>query len=191
MTRFISNSNLLEMMILYQIDKEGAMHGYALANSIESKFGWKPSQTAIYNVLKSLEEQNLVTVDVSVENGRARKEYSITSIGESDLQKKRDRIEIKVIKRFIHMMLVFQESDIDTEHPESDLRKQLRKQIMKDMFLVNQLSLHLMHEDPEKISNLVDDTLHQLKKIASDCQFDIAKLPKPHKSFPFFEKCKK
>ncbi|NPE07945.1 MAG: PadR family transcriptional regulator [Asgard group archaeon] len=56
-----SPTKILDSLILMQILREGPLHGYALSNCIEEKFGWKPSQTAIYNSLKSMENENLVT----------------------------------------------------------------------------------------------------------------------------------
>ena len=39
---------VLDSLLLMQIVHKGPSHGYALGADIEEKFGWKPSQTAIY-----------------------------------------------------------------------------------------------------------------------------------------------
>ena len=70
---------MLHHMILFHLANEGPMHGYGLAAKIEERGGWKPSQTSIYNALKTLKNNGLVLAEEKIENGRAQIVY--TQIG--------------------------------------------------------------------------------------------------------------
>ncbi|MFW9923037.1 MAG: PadR family transcriptional regulator, partial [Candidatus Thorarchaeota archaeon] len=76
-----SPTKILDSIILMQIVIEGPQYGYALSSIMEEKFDWKPSQTTVYNSLKSLENDELVTVEERIEKGRVQKIYSITEKG--------------------------------------------------------------------------------------------------------------
>ncbi|TFG09670.1 PadR family transcriptional regulator, partial [Candidatus Heimdallarchaeota archaeon] len=79
-------TKVLDSLLLMQIVHEGSSHGYAIGVAIEDRFGWKPSHTAIYNSLKSLEEEGLVTSKEKIENGRVQKIYSATKEGKDSFE---------------------------------------------------------------------------------------------------------
>jgi len=61
------------------------MHGYKLASEIESLFGKKPSNGALAPLFDYLEREELVVSMDTVESGKYKKIYSLTSKGKAHL----------------------------------------------------------------------------------------------------------
>ena len=93
MKPIFSPTKMLDSLLLMQIVIEGPLHGYALASSIEENFGWKPSQTAVYNSLKSMESDEMIKVEERVESGRVQRIYSITKKGRETFNENRKSIK--------------------------------------------------------------------------------------------------
>jgi DNA-binding PadR family transcriptional regulator len=74
------------------------MHGYKLAFEIEKIFNKKPSNGALNPLFNSLEKQDLIISSESVESGKYKKIYSITSKGKKELFLIQNKI-IKFIKK--------------------------------------------------------------------------------------------
>jgi len=70
----------LKFLILY-ILSSGPIHGYGLFKELEKKFKWKPSCGTLYPVLNELETGGFVDGRETVECGRFKKIYSLTSEG--------------------------------------------------------------------------------------------------------------
>ena len=99
------------------------MHGYALTSSIEEKYGWKPSQTAVYNSLRSLESEKMVSIEERIEKGRAQKVYSITKRGRQSFEETRKEMKNHIMKKFTQF-LSFAQMMGDTENlEESEILK--------------------------------------------------------------------
>ena len=100
MKLIFSPTKMLDHLILMQLIKEGPLHGYALAAAFEEHFGWKPSQTAVYNALKSMESENLVTAEERIEKGRAQKIYAVTEKGQKHYEETLEIMRKQMMKNF-------------------------------------------------------------------------------------------
>lgn len=80
--------------------------------------GWKPSQTAVYNILRALEAEDAVTSEERIESGRLQKVYTITSKGaamnEENTRKLRTEI-MKIFSMFIGLMQNVTDTDSEKE----------------------------------------------------------------------------
>jgi PadR family transcriptional regulator PadR len=70
----------LKLLILH-ILSSGPVHGYGLFKSLEQQYKWRPSCGTLYPVLNSLEKEEFITGNETVECGRFKKIYSITTKG--------------------------------------------------------------------------------------------------------------
>lgn len=69
------------------------MHGYKLASEIESFFGKKPSNGALAPLFDHLEQEDLVTSMDTVESGKYKKIYSLTSKGKNYLKESVEKMK--------------------------------------------------------------------------------------------------
>ncbi|MCE7742413.1 MAG: helix-turn-helix transcriptional regulator [Candidatus Heimdallarchaeota archaeon] len=166
MKPIFSPSKILDSLILMGIVKEGSLHGYALASLIEEKFGWKPSQTAVYNSLKSMENDKLVTSEEKIEKGRVQKIYSITDKGRSVFDETHQHMREHMDKNF-SQFFSFMQMVGDSEYSEvSDAYQQKVQSIMDDMKSIFKVTLFLLHKAPEDTQKIIESTLASLKKVA-------------------------
>lgn len=166
-----SPTKILDSLILMQILREGPLHGYALSNCIEEKFGWKPSQTAIYNSLKSMENENLVTSEERIEKGRVQKIYSITKQGRKSFEETHRMMRKQMMKNFSQFFSYVQMlGDIENREESEAFQKRVQT-ILENMKDISRLTLFLLREAPKETEKIVENMLTSLKKIAS--KYDI------------------
>ena len=148
------------------IMKDGPLHGYALASLIEEKFGWKPSQTAVYNSLKSMENEKMVTSEERIEKGRVQKIYTITDKGRLVFDETHQQMREHMNKNF-SQFFSFMQMVGDTEYSEvSDAYQQRVKSILNNMKSIFKITLMLLHEAPKDTQEIIENTLASLRKIA-------------------------
>jgi DNA-binding PadR family transcriptional regulator len=158
-----------------QIVREGPLHGYALSLLIEEKFGWKPSQTAIYNSLKSMENENLVTSEERIEKGRVQKIYSITKEGRKSFEETHQKLRKQMMKNFSQFFSYVQMlGDIEDREESKAFQKRIQATLenMKD---ISRMTLLLLREAPEETQKIIENTLISLKELASryEIQLDV------------------
>lgn len=167
MKPFFSPTKILDSLILMQIVKEGPLHGYALASSIEEKFGWKPSQTAIYNALKSMESENVVTVKERIESGRVQRIYSITEKGRITFEDSHKQIKEHMMKN-LSQCFSFVEMVGDIENlEESEAFQQKIQAIFEDLRSISRMTFLLLREAPKETQEVISNALSSMKKIAT------------------------
>lgn len=162
-----SPTKILDSLILMQILREGPQHGYALSNNIEEKFGWKPSQTAIYNSLKSMEGENLVTSEERIEKGRVQKVYSITEEGRTNCEETHRLMRKQMMKNFSQIFAFVQMLGEIENREESEAFQKKIQEILENMKEISRLTLLLLREAPEETKKIVETTLASLKEIAT------------------------
>jgi DNA-binding PadR family transcriptional regulator len=158
-----------------QIVVEGPLHGYGLSNCIEEKFGWKPSQTAIYNSLKAMESENLVTSEERIEKGRVQKIYSITKQGRKSFEETHQLMRKQMMKNFSQFFSFVQVlGELTTQEDTEAFQKKIQT-ILEHLKDISRLTLLLLREAPEETQKIVEDTLASLKEIAAkhDVQIDL------------------
>ncbi|MHA1155170.1 MAG: PadR family transcriptional regulator [Candidatus Heimdallarchaeota archaeon] len=166
-----SPTKILDSLILMQIVLEGPMHGYALTSSIEEKYGWKPSQTAVYNSLRSLESEKMVSIEERIEKGRAQKVYSITKRGRQSFEETRKVMKKHMMKNF-SQFLSFAQMVGDIENlEESEIFQKRLCAISENMRRIQLLIMMLAKEAPTETETLIENTLTSLKNLAKE--FDI------------------
>jgi len=164
MRHFFSPTQIIQSIILSRI-KLGPLHGYALASVIEEKFGWKPSQTTIYNTLKTLESQNAVTVEERIESGRAQKIYSITDEGKILLSQTKKTLVSSMGNRLSQFLTIMQDfTDVDCSEKSSPKKSQQYKEIFDDEIPL--LTFKLLHVAPEETHKILADVFVSLKRLA-------------------------
>ena len=84
MNRKIFRGAILESLLLNLINdtSEHGLHGYAISNAVNKKFGINLGPSSIYPELRHLENQGLVTSSWEFSMGRARRQYRITRKGQ-------------------------------------------------------------------------------------------------------------
>jgi PadR family transcriptional regulator PadR len=78
--------NLLDIQLLRLIQAQPLLWGYRIKKNIETELGIKIRHSALYPMLKSLEQRGFLTSQKQQQNGRARKVYLLTKEGEKYLQ---------------------------------------------------------------------------------------------------------
>ncbi|MHA1125720.1 MAG: PadR family transcriptional regulator [Candidatus Heimdallarchaeota archaeon] len=158
-------TKILDSLILMCIIRRGSLHGYALTALIEEKMGWKPSQTAVYNSLKSMEQENLVTSEEKIEKGRVQKIYSITSKGQQVFGETHAKMKENMMKNFSHFISFAQMVSEIEDSDESEVL-QIFQTARENMTSILQLITSLFRDAPQEIQVVLDDTLVSLRKIA-------------------------
>jgi DNA-binding PadR family transcriptional regulator len=171
MRALYSPTQIIQTIILSRIVVDGPLHGYALASAIEEKFGWKPSQTTIYNTLRSLESQKAVTVEERVESGRAQKIYSITEEGHSFFSRTKKNLVSSMGKRFSQLLTLMQDFTNTDYFEESDGPHKCQDLFEEDMELFPLLIFKLLHLAPEETRKILTQTFASLKQLAN--KFDV------------------
>ena len=104
--------NYLVLMLLRSSPK----HGYMLLQDIEkhTEGGWKPSHSAIYKLLNSLENEGFITSWEEKDGERARRVYKITENGEKLIDASEKEFEF-YMNAFISSLLEANE-DLKQDH---------------------------------------------------------------------------
>lgn len=152
--------NYLVLMLLRSSPK----HGYMLLQEIErhTEGGWKPSHSAIYKLLNSLEEDGSITSWEEKDGERTRIVYKITDEGEKLLEATEKMYEL-YMNAFISSLLEAKE-DLQGDFITvllTDKGKELRKYLAPERRykLLSQLKVYL---DVESVQ--LDSELDSLKK---------------------------
>jgi len=152
--------NYLVLMLLRSSPK----HGYMLLQEIErhTEGGWKPSHSAIYKLLNSLEEAGSITSWEEKDGERSRIVYKITEDGERLLEASEKMYEL-YMNAFISSLLEAKE-DLQGDFITvllTDKGKELRKYLAPErrFKLLNQLKMYMADETIR-----LDDELDSLKK---------------------------
>lgn len=170
-----SPTKILDNLILMLIMKKGPQHGYAITSIIEEKSGWKPSQTAVYNSLKSMENENLVVVEERIEKGRAQKIYSVTEKGKQYFEETHQNMRKQMMKNFSqYFSFVQMVSEIDNQE-ESEIYQQSIESIIENMRIVYQILPLTLKEAPIETKVVFENTLNSLRKIATEYKIEIEK----------------
>ncbi len=162
-----SPTKILDSLILIQIIREGPLHGYALSLLIEEKFGWKPSQTAIYNSLKSMETEELVSSEERIEKGRVQKIYSITEQGRKSFEETHQLMRKQMTENFSQFFSFIQMLGDFATREESEAFQEKIQAVLENMKDITLLTLRLLREAPEETPKIIENTLASLKEIAS------------------------
>ena len=166
MNPFFAPTKILDSLILMQIVKEGPLHGYALTHLIEEKTGWKPSQTAVYNALKSLESENFITAEEKIESGRVQKTYSITRKGRNFFKETHENMKNQMRKNF-SQFLSFAQVVGETDNTENSEEIQEKVQnISEKMRCIYFTSILLLKKAPEETEAIINETVVSIRKIA-------------------------
>ncbi|OLS31230.1 MAG: hypothetical protein HeimAB125_16710 [Candidatus Heimdallarchaeota archaeon AB_125] len=188
MTIFIYNTNfillvnpiipptkILDSLLLMQIALKGPSHGYALATCIEEKFEWKPSQTAIYNALKSMESDGLVTSEERIESGRVQKIYSITKNGKKQSEETHQHMKMHMMKSFTRFFSFMQMVGNIESSDESKAFQQRMHDSLENMRNISFIALLLLKEVPKETEKVIEEFLLSLKEIAEKNKIDLPK----------------
>ena len=173
MNPIIPPTKILDSLLLMHISHKGPSHGYALAIALEERFGWKPSQTAIYNSLKAMESEGLVSSDERIESGRVQKIYSITRKGKKQVEETHQLMKrhmMKDFKRFFSFMQLVGELEISEESKEFQERMHDFLDNMRD---ISFLALYLMRRAPDETEKAIERFTQSLNKIAESKNIEI------------------
>jgi len=173
MLPMFSPTKVLDSLILMQIVLKGQLHGYALASLIEEKFGWKPSQTAIYNSLKAMEKAKLIASEERIEKGRVQILYSITEQGRQVFEERRQLFK-KHIQSNFSRFISFVQMINELENLEDSQTLQLKLQsLMVNLEQASRLTFLLVHKAPTETAAIINKTLKSLEKLAKKHQITI------------------
>ena len=88
MNKKLFRGAILETVLLNLINdaSDRGLHGYALFTAIRKKFGVHLGPSTLYPELKLLEKQGLIKSTWEIAVGKARRQYRITSKGQSLLR---------------------------------------------------------------------------------------------------------
>ncbi len=157
-----SKKGLLNSLILFILRHKGPSNGYALTLFLEEKFGWKASQTSIYKTLRGMEDNNMVSCEELVKNGRNQKIYSISDAGLQFMKETRAFKEQefkKTISKLLVLMPQYGENELEVE-------PNLLENLMLNLRQINDHSLTLMSKAPIETQNILSDAIHSLEKLA-------------------------
>ena len=166
-------AKMLHHMILFHLANLGPLHGYGLAQEIEDKLGWKPSQTAIYNALKALEKENFVIFEEKIENGRAQKIYTLTESGRVhylEHKKKMQQLPLHNITQMMKLLEGITEEGLKKDI--TDVFKELRKMPPR-IFTVLKVA-------PKKTLEILNSAMKEIEKLAKDNNIDLSKIDAEH-----------
>ena len=167
MIPFFSPTKILDNIILMHLVMEGPQHGYGLASSIEEKMCWKPSQTSIYNSLKSMESESLVTVEENIEKGRVQRIYTITDKGREIYNETKEKMRKHTVNNLSQFFSFIQMANEIANKEESDALQQNLQTILADMQGITQLVFLLIREAPKEAKEVLEKTYASLKRIAN------------------------
>jgi PadR family transcriptional regulator, regulatory protein PadR len=88
MNKKIFHGAILESILLNIVNDSSdcGLHGYAIAKSVQTRFGVRLGASTIYPELRRLEKQGLMGSSWELSFGKARKQYRITRKGQSLLR---------------------------------------------------------------------------------------------------------
>lgn len=168
MTPIVFQKNLLNTLILFLLHHKGPMHGYAIAQCLEEKFDWKTSQTTIYNILKILESDDLLTVEEQTKNGRIQKIYAISDAGLAHLKKTKHaqaRQFKKMVSKLLVLMYRYKENEISSEE---EVANDILDDLMPKLKDIYDCSMSLMETAPKETLHILKRTLEQLQSLATE-----------------------
>ncbi|NHK30291.1 MAG: hypothetical protein FK730_02995 [Asgard group archaeon] len=167
MNPIFSPTKMIDSLILMQLVKEGPLHGYALTSCMEEKFGWKPSQTAVYNSLKAMENKKFVKAEERIESGRVQKIYTITKQGQQFFNETQQLMNERMKRNFTHIFSIAQMISEIENLEESETFQLKIHTILENMEKISHLLLPLVREAPNETQTIIEKTYTSLKKIAT------------------------
>ena len=162
-----SPKKMLDLFILVELVNEGPLHGYAIANIIEEKFGWKPSLTSIYSILKQMEAESLVKVEDRIENNRIQKVYFITDKGRDVLYNMQQEFKKKMKKNVSHFFSLLEHIgcfDSKKDKKAEDLQKIFST--LRKIFLITIVAVNSSQIDYNDLQLYLNNTLSRLENFA-------------------------
>ncbi|MHA1611758.1 MAG: PadR family transcriptional regulator [Promethearchaeota archaeon] len=159
-------TRIIHSIILSRIILHGPLHGYALANAIEDHLGWKPSQTAIYNTLKTLEKEKAVSAEDKIEKGRVRKIYAITETGKTAFLDARENMKCQMGEKFAQLLTLMQNFTDFDNNQNIKAWKETHGSVNKDMDLISTYFVRLLKVAPEEVHQILTNTTSALKDLA-------------------------
>lgn len=166
-------TKILDSIILMHLVKEGPQHGYALTSSIEENIGWKPSQTAVYNSLKSMENENIVSVEERIESGRVQKIYSITNEGKKQIEKIKERMKKQMRNNLSRIFAIAQiVGDIENIEESKALQTSIQNSF-ENMKEIAEITFLLLPEEPKETQKILENTIVSLKSIAKKHEIEL------------------
>jgi DNA-binding PadR family transcriptional regulator len=173
MNPMIPPPKILDSVVLMLITHKGPSHGYALATAIEERFGWKPSQTAIYNSLKSLESDGMVTSEERIESGRVQKIYSCTRKGKKQFEETHQHMKKIMMRNFTRFFSFIQMvGDIESSEESEAFQKRMHNSI-ENMRNISFLAMFLLREASKETEKVIEEFLASLMKIAEEKEIKI------------------
>ena len=160
-------TRIIHSIILSRIILHGPLHGYALANAIEDHLGWKPSQTAIYNTLKTLQSEGAVTVEERIEKGRVQKIYAITETGKTAFLDARENMKSQMGEKFAQLLTLMQNFTDFDNNQNIEAWKETHGSVNKDMDLISTYFVRLLKVAPEDVHQILTNTTSSLKDLAN------------------------
>ena len=173
MIPFFSPTKILDNIIMMHLVMEGPQHGYGLASCIEEKMGWKPSQTSIYNSLKSMENDELVTVEENIEKGRVQRIYTITAKGQEIYNETKEKMRKHMVNNLSQFFSFIQMANEIANKEESETLQQNLQTILVDMQGITRLVFLLIREAPEEAKDILEETYASLKRIANKHEIQV------------------
>ena len=166
MKPIFSPTKMLDHLILMHLTKEGPLHGYALAAAFEEHFGWKPSQTAIYNSLKSMESEGKIEVEEKIESGRVQKIYSITKNGRETAHEIRMQMREHMMKDMSQFFSFLQKiGEFETLEETERFQKRVHD-TFESLRSIPQMTMMLFRAAPKETQEVIRNTVESLKKLA-------------------------
>ena len=174
MKPIFSPTKMLDSIILMHIVKEGPLHGYALVASIEEHFGWKPSQTAIYNSLKSMESEEKIEVEEKIESGRVQKIYSITKKGRESVKEIRKHMKEHMMNNMLQFFSFIQQVGEFESLEESELFQKRVHVTLENLRSIPPITMMLFRTAPKETQEVIENTVESLKKLAKKHEIDFS-----------------
>jgi len=171
-----SPTKMLDHLILVILVRRGPIHGYAITAIMEEKSGWKPSQTAVYNALKSMESETLVTVEERIEKGRAQKIYAVTKKGQKYYEETTQIMRKQMTKNLSQFFSLAQMVGEMSNEEESETYRDSIQSIITNMQILVQLLPLIIREAPKETKAVIESTLQSLRKIAAEHNIELEEL---------------
>jgi DNA-binding PadR family transcriptional regulator len=155
---------LLRFLVLkYLVEKP--MSGAEIVEIIEQETGgkWKPSSGSIYPLLGWLQDKGFASEVSAVESGMKR--YSLTDKGKEFFKE-----QVKVGQKFLQKMewlapMLIGGFDYGTNHENFLCVRESAKRVLETFIQLDSKKDNLTKKDNEKISEILDNSNAQLRKI--------------------------
>ncbi|MHA1673950.1 MAG: PadR family transcriptional regulator [Promethearchaeota archaeon] len=166
MRKLFTPNRIIHSIILSRIIVHGPLHGYALANAIEDHLGWKPSQTAIYNTLKTLESEEAVVAEERIEKGRVQKVYAITEKGKTLFLEAKSKMKCQMGEKFAQLLSLMQNFTDFENNQDIEAWKKSQVAVDTETDLIPSYFVELLKVAPKEVHHILKDATSALKNLA-------------------------